>query len=238
MKRPVVVAVFLAGLMLGTAVPVSGLGGTQITLNCDDGTSLTAVVDANTLTDLTQSVQALIDYPAGLSCTLLQTTPLVRFGNVASGADLIPGFVNGGGRFQVSCGPGAFFWVNIAVNAQIKDGRVVGTVNEAIPDGQQCAAPGTFKSVPTCLQIFSDQPNRAYVTSHVTETSGPFYPSAGVPAGSNARFSFQDNGPGNAAPYDTLGAMPAHEVTVCADGTNTPPPNFDLVNGNITVRQT
>src|SRR5437879_8377936 len=86
MKRPVVVAVFLAGLMLGTAVPVSGLGGTQITLNCDDGTSLTAVVDASTVTDLTQSVQALIDYPAGLSCTLLQTTPLVRFGNAADAA--------------------------------------------------------------------------------------------------------------------------------------------------------
>src|SRR2546430_10260334 len=72
MKRPIVVAVFLAGLMLGTAVPVSGLGGTQITLNCDDGTSLPAVVDASTVTDLTQSVQALIDYPAGLSCTLLR----------------------------------------------------------------------------------------------------------------------------------------------------------------------
>jgi len=236
MKRPVVVAVFLAGLMLGTAVPVSGLGGTQITLNCDDGTSLTAVVDANTLTDLTQSVQSLIDYPAGLSCTLLQTTPLVRFGNAAD-ATLIQGFVNGGGRFQVSCGSGVAFWVNIAVNAQIQDGRVVGTVNEAIPDGQQCAEPGTFKSVPTCLQIFSEQPNRAYVTSHVTETSGPFYPKAGVPAGSNPRFSFQDNGPGNAAPYDMLGATPA-DVAVCADGTNTPSPNFNLVNGNITVRQT
>jgi len=34
-----------------------------------------------------------------------------------------------------------------------------------------------------------------------------------------------------------LGATPAGEVA-CADGTNTPPPNFDLVNGNITVRQT
>ena len=135
MKRPVVVAVFLAGLMLGTAVPVSGLGGTQITLNCDDGTSLTAVVDASTVTDRTQSVQALIDYPAGLSCTLLQTTPIARFGNAADAA-LTQGFVNGGGRFQVSCGSaGGTFWTNIAVNAQIKDGRVVGTVNEPSPVG-------------------------------------------------------------------------------------------------------
>jgi len=235
MKRPVVVAVFLAGLMLGTAVPVSGLGETQITLNCDDGTSLTAVVDADTVTALTQSVQALIDYPAGLGCTLVQA-PVVRFGNAVDAA-LIQGFVNGGGRFQVSCGSaGGTFWTNIAVNAQNKDGRVVGTVNEAIPDGQ-CVQPGTFKSVPTCLQIDSAHPNLAWVTSNVTETSGPFYPSAGVPAGSNARFSLQDNGPGNGPPYDLLGATPAGSVTACADSSNTPYPYFDLVNGNITVRQ-
>src|SRR4029077_19352000 len=104
MKRPVVVAVFLAGLMLGTAVPVSGLGETQITLNCDDGTSLTAVVDPDTVTALTQSVQQLIDYPAGLGCTLVQA-PVVRFGNAVDAA-LIQGFVNGGGRFQVCCGSG------------------------------------------------------------------------------------------------------------------------------------
>jgi hypothetical protein len=216
--------------MAGTAIPVSGLGGTQITLNCDDGTSLTAVVDADTVTALTQSVQALINYPAGLSCTLIQT-PVVRIGNVADAA-LIPGFVNGGGRFQISCGS-ATFWVNIAVNAQIQDGRVVGTVNEAIPDGQ-CVSPGTFKSTPTCLQIFSDNPNIALVTSHVTETSGPFFPSAGVPAGSNARFSFQDNG----NPGDKINATQAGTVTDCADSNNTPAPFFDLLEGNITVRQT
>ena len=92
--------------------------------------------------------------------------------------------------------------------------------------------------VPTCLQIFSEPPNLAWVTSHITETSGPFYPSAGVPAGSNARFSFQDNGPGNGPPYDLLGATPAGAVTDCADRTNTPSPYFNLLNGNITVRET
>src|SRR2546422_10120344 len=125
MKRAIVTSIFLAGLMAGTAIPVSGLGGTQITLNCDDGTSLTAVVDASTVTDLTQSVQALIDYPAGLSCTLLQTTPLVRFGNAADAA-LIQGFVNGGGRFQVSCGSaGAAFWANNAGTAHIQERHLV-----------------------------------------------------------------------------------------------------------------
>ena len=236
MKRVIVAAVFVAGLMAGTAIPVSGLGGTQITLNCNDGTSLTVVVDTDTVTSLTQSVQALIDYPAGLSCTLLQG-PVVQFGSVANAA-LVSGFINGGGRFQVSCGgSGGFFWTNIAVNVHVENGQVVGTVNESIPDGQ-CVQPGTFKSVPTCLQIFSEVPNRAWVTSHVTETSGPFYPSAGVPAGSNARFSFLDNGKPSTGVNDMLGATPAGSDTSCADGTNTPYPSFDLQNGNITVRQT
>jgi hypothetical protein len=232
MKRAIVTAVFLAGVMAGTAMPVSGLGGTQIRLSCSDGTSLTAVVDTATVTSLAQSVQALVDYPAGLSCTLLQS-PVVRFGNVAN-ADLVQGFVTGGGRFQVNCGA-TTFQVNIAVNAQIQDGRVVGTINEAIPDGQ-CVQAGTFKSVPTCLQIFSDQLNRAWVTSQVTETSGPFYPSAGVSVGTFARFVFQDNDATGA--LDQLGATPAGSDSSCAFPSNTPSPNLNLVNGSITVRQT
>src|SRR3989442_4344617 len=235
MKRAIVTSIFLAGLMAGTAIPVSGLGGTQITVNCDGGHMLSAVVDADTVTALTQSVQALIDYPAGLSCTLLQT-PVVRIGYVADAAELIPGFVNGGGRFQVGCAASGTFWVNLAVNAQIHDGRVVGTVNEAIPDGQ-CVPPGTFKSTPTCLQIFSDHQNLAWVTSKVTATSGPLYPMAHVPVGSYPRFSFLDNGPANTT-QDSLGATPA-DVETCADSSNTPPPLYlHLLEGNITVRQT
>src|SRR5437899_2425 len=230
MKRAIVVAIFLAGLMAGMAIPASGLGGTQITLNCNDGTSLTAVVDTDTVTSLTQSVQALIDYPAGLSCTLLQT-PVVRIGNAAN-ADVIQGFVNGGGRFRISCGSDVF-WTNIAVNVHVQDGRVVGTVNEAIPDGQ-CVEPGTFKSTPTCLQIFSEQQNVALVTSRVTVTTGTFYLHNGVPAGSYPRFSFQDNATGN----DLYNATPA-EKEICADSSSTPRPifGFELLNGNITVRQ-
>jgi hypothetical protein len=234
MVRVIAVMTFLCGLMVGTAMPVSGLGGTKITLNCDDGTSLTAVVDTDTVTALTQSVQALVNYPAGLSCTLLQT-PVVRFGAVAD-AGLIQGFVNGGGRFQISCGStGGAFWVNLAVNAQLKDGRVLGTVNEAIPEGQ-CVPPGTFKSTPTCLQIFSEQPRVAWVTSHVMGTSGSFFPSAGVSAGSYARFSFQDNGDPGTGTYDLYNATQAYDATSCADSTNTPAPFFNLLNGNITVR--
>jgi hypothetical protein len=72
MRRIVLALAIAAGLAVGTAMPTSALGLTQVTLSCDDGTKWTAVVDAETLAGLTEAVQAMIDYPAGLTCTLLQ----------------------------------------------------------------------------------------------------------------------------------------------------------------------
>jgi len=85
MRRIVLALAIAAGLAIGTAMPTSALGLTAVTLSCDDGTKWTAVVDAETLAGLAQAVQAMIDYPAGLTCTLLQT-PIVRFGDIAPDA--------------------------------------------------------------------------------------------------------------------------------------------------------
>ncbi|HEV8467968.1 MAG TPA: hypothetical protein VGR46_00040 [Candidatus Limnocylindria bacterium] len=236
MKRAILAVIAATVLSVGMTFPVSGIGLTQVTLDCSDGTSLTMTVDTDTLTSLTSSVQALLDYPAGLTCTLAQT-PVVRFGNVAD-AGLIAGFVNGGGRFQGACPGGGTFWVNIAVNAQNQDGRVVGTVNQTVVDGQ-CVAPGFFKSTPTCLQIFSEDPSLAWVTTIVNETSGTFFTSQGVTAGSYARFSFRDNGSPSeqSGVFDRIGETPAGSDPACAGIGNTPTPFINLANGNLTVRQ-
>ena len=53
-----------------------------MTLSCDDGTTWTAVVDTDTLTGLVAAVQGMLDDPAGLTCTLIQT-PVVRVGEIA-----------------------------------------------------------------------------------------------------------------------------------------------------------
>ena len=232
MKRTIIAIVAAAGLMLGTAFPVSGLGQTQVTLSCTGGTSLTVVLDTGALTALTQAVQALIDYPAELSCTLLQV-PAMRFGAVAMA--LADGaFITGGGRIQGDCGGGASFWINLAVNGHNQDGRLVGTVNGVVPDGQ-CVPAGSFKSVPICVAISG---NRAYVTSRVTETTGSYFTQFGVVAGSYHRFSFDDNGnPSETATPDRVGLQPAADYPPCADGGNTPAPFKDLVNGNITIHQ-
>jgi hypothetical protein len=81
-SRIVLALALAAGLATGTALPIAALGLTRVTLTCDDGTTWTSVVDADTLAGLLASVQGMVDHPAGLTCTLEQS-PVVRFADVA-----------------------------------------------------------------------------------------------------------------------------------------------------------
>jgi len=108
MRRAILALLTATALMLTGLIPgplrVTALGETSVTLNCTDGTSLTLLADADTLAGLTAAVQAMVEYPAGLGCTLVQNPlPLtVFFGNVALAAN--PNrMVVAGGRWQVSC---------------------------------------------------------------------------------------------------------------------------------------
>jgi hypothetical protein len=94
----------MTGLTFGPALRATALGETSVTLSCDDGTSLTLLVDANMLAGLTAAVQGMIDYPAGLGCTLVQNPlPLTRFlGHVALAATA-NSFIVDGGRWLVGC---------------------------------------------------------------------------------------------------------------------------------------
>src|SRR5438477_10466744 len=101
MKRAVLAVAIAVGLVIGVALPTSALGLTQVTLNCDDGTTSTMVVDTDTVTGLTLSIQGMIDYPAGLTCTMVQVpvTTVVHLVGIAMAAS--PGqnpFIVGGGR--------------------------------------------------------------------------------------------------------------------------------------------
>jgi len=94
----------MSGLTFGPALRASALGETSVTLSCNDGTSLTLLVDANMLAGLTAAVQGMIDYPAGLGCTLIQNPlPLTNpFSNVAFAATT-NSFIVDGGRWLVGC---------------------------------------------------------------------------------------------------------------------------------------
>jgi len=109
MRRAIIALVTAAtltmtGLTFGPALRATALGETSVTLNCDDGTSLTLLVDVNMLAGLIAAVQGMIDYPAGLGCTLVQNPlPLgVSFGHVALAATA-NSFIVDGGRWLVGC---------------------------------------------------------------------------------------------------------------------------------------
>ena len=103
MKRAAIAVAVAVGLVVGVALPTFALGLTQVSLSCDDGTSVTLVVDTDTLTSLTDSVQGMIDYPAGLSCTLIQSPVLLSLGMVALASSGSNPFIVAGGRWQVPC---------------------------------------------------------------------------------------------------------------------------------------
>jgi hypothetical protein len=234
-------------LTLATALPVASFGLSNVTLTCNDGTSFSATVDAETLTGLAKAVEAMNLYPAGLSCTLNQSLVLQALGGVAS-AWPGGGFIVGGGRFQAGgCQNGELFWVNFAVSAHTETADPGatrgGTFNLTIPEGQ-CFGPAHLTSKPTCLKIDADSalppPDGAwfaYLTSVVTESSG--FPNAVPPY----LFSgWKDTGnPGK----QTSGA-PDREADVPSNSDRTCPPNpspnpddpnisHPIVNGNVTI---
>src|SRR5438477_11114829 len=103
MRRSVLACAITVGLVIGIALPTSAIGLTQVTLSCDDGTSVALVVDTDTLTSLTASVQAMLDYPAGLTCTLVQSPLPIAFGAIALASAGSNPFIVAGGRWQLSC---------------------------------------------------------------------------------------------------------------------------------------
>jgi hypothetical protein len=98
------VTLTMSGSTLVPALQATALGETSVTLNCNDGTSLTLTVDADGLAQLTAAVQGMIDYPAGLSCTLIQNPlpPTVFFGHLALAATTNQ-FIVDGGRWLAGC---------------------------------------------------------------------------------------------------------------------------------------
>jgi hypothetical protein len=108
MRRATIALLTATALMLTGLIPgpqrATALGETSVTLTCTDGTSVQLVVDAEALAGLTAAVQGMIDYPAGLGCTLVQNPlPLTTFfGHVALAATSNT-FVVAGGRWLVEC---------------------------------------------------------------------------------------------------------------------------------------
>jgi hypothetical protein len=247
MKRVVLTLIATAALSIATALPIASSGLTLVTLTCNDGTDITAEVDADTLEGLVQSVEALTLYPAGLSCTLVQTPVAYAFGGVASAGNPVGGFLVGGGRFTFPC-PAPFqlltFWVNFGVSAHTAGPTAGptrgGTANFTIPAGQ-CVGPSHLTTKPNCLLIEASAPKppagawKAYVRSEVTQTQGDWF--SKNPVGSQIRTGWKDTGnPGKQLSNDRFaasenpGGCPGDEGPD-PDGSN----SREIFPGNITI---
>jgi hypothetical protein len=235
---------FAAVVMLtfATALPVASFGLTQVRLTCSDGTDITAELDADTVEGLLQSVQALVLYPAGLTCSLSQFPLLQALGGVAGAGELRGGFLVGGGRLLYPCpgNPALQFWVNFAVSAHTETDAAGetkgGTLNFTIPDGQ--CVDGHLTSKPVCLGIYapgSPPPQGAwyaFLRSYVTQTTGSHF----APYNGNViATGWKDTGnPGHQPSPDKAAASGIGE---CPPG-HWPDPDADgvpILNGNVTI---
>jgi hypothetical protein len=242
MRRFALTLICTVVMTLGTALPVAGTGLTQVTLSCINGTNISAQVDEDTLAGLVDAVQGMALYPAGVSCTLLQTPVLVAIGGTASAAP-DGGLVVGSGRFTVGCSETESYWVNFAITAETQTstaGSVVGggSVNFAIPAGQ-CRPEGYVASTPTCLAINADQPKPptgswyAYLLSQVTESSGDLVGS--FPVGSIFGSSWKDTGnPSKQTSPDRIGL--GYSGSCPQVGSPDADGSFVVAKGNVTIK--
>ena len=243
MRRFVFTLICTVVMTLGSALPVAGTGLTLVTLRCTNGTNISAQVDEDTLAGLVDAVQGMALYPAGVSCTLLQTPVLVAIGGTASAAP-DGGFVVGSGRFKVDCSDSLTYWVNFAVTAETQTraaGSVVGggSVNLAIPAGQ-CRPESYVASTPTCLALNADQPNPptgswyGYLLSEVTQSSGDLVGS--FPVGSVFGSGWKDTG--NPAKQTSVDRVTVGYGGSCPE-VGSPDPDgwsFAVVKGNVTIK--
>jgi len=246
MKQLILGIVAAVVLMCATALPVASTGLTEVTMACSDGTSFTETVDVATLDGLTQAVQAMTLFPAGLSCSLATMPVFSPLGGMAT-AWPGGGFIVGGGRFQAGCpGPlGGLYWVNFAISAHtdtdFAGSTRGGTFNLTVPAGQ-CVDQRHITSKPTCLAIDAehgtppDGAYYAYVRSTVTEASGGWSGTVGTDIGSG----WKDTGnPGHQLSPDREADSP--QTSCPTNGTPNPDDPFishPIVDGNVTIHPT
>jgi hypothetical protein len=247
MRRIVLTVLASAMLTFATALPVASSGLTLVALTCDDGTDITAEVDADTLEGLVQAVADLALYPAGLTCSLVQTPIASGLSGVAvAGTPGDGGFIVGGGRLLYPCPnvPALTFWVNFAVSAHTATPQAGatkgGTLNYTIPAGQ--CEQGHFTSKPTCLRIDAQGPKppagawRAYIRAEVTQTTGDHFAQY---AGRETSSGWKDTGnpskqmsPDRVAASSGEGNCP-HDQSPNPDGSGSVP----ILVGNVTIHR-
>jgi hypothetical protein len=206
-KRIYLAFVCSLALSVGMAtVQVSGVGDSEINLTCDDGSNLNVIVDLSTVIGLTQVVQAMLEYPAGLTCSLTQTavTHAPLSASIAAAADK-KDFAVG----AVGVGTNLCFTGNISFQAHSDAANTTASTQGMIHEMVQpvlplCPVNGTFKAEVHCLVVTgpptsgSDSGRIARMSAKIVHTTGDFFPNF-----TRAILVVQDNGsPGTLDIFD------------------------------------
>src|SRR2546430_6548811 len=197
-RRPLLGLLAAMALLAGSSLTTAYADDLSANLSCDDGTNLNLNLDLISLQGLTDSVQAMLLYPAGLSCSVTQLT------NPGLASRVFSGFVRnafadsgnpkydyavGGGQAQIvaRCIPdNTNFALSAHTLADTPTTGVHGSANLTIPDCTSVYTtttygPSDLRTDVDCL-VVSESGTDAVLTAHVEEATGVFASSAEFPS--------------------------------------------------------
>jgi hypothetical protein len=219
-------------LLAWFASPIPAYADSAVGIDCGDGAPISGSVDATTLTELQGAVQAMVDNPSGMTCSLTLGA-LDPLGSANS-----PGsFVVGGGRYGLTPSDCV---INFSVSAHVdQHGAAHGTQTATepnTPNNQPCGGEGHVKADVTCVAVLG---NMAEVRGDIMEQSGSLSSQFFFPPNAPVWFTVvQDNGRPNTGVPDRIeqGVDAAGTENNCAtDLAGQGPPFFTVDNGNVTV---
>jgi hypothetical protein len=224
--------------MVGASPRVAAIGETLLRLDCSDGESLELAVDAETLASLTDSVQAMLDHPAGLTCTLVQIPqPVVTFGSAALAGKPRGGYVIGAGSVVAQCsdygaGSATFIGYFAVKMYKTENDGAGGNGYLSVPEGQ-CVGPSKLASRVTCLAIVpvTIGGGKAWADSFVTSTSGAHFAEY---RSTTIGWGFEDNGPKGSPTKDRFRVL--GRDSLCPVPVDPDQFFMELRTGNITIR--
>jgi hypothetical protein len=229
-----VLSVTLAALAMG--VPTAAPADLQnATLTCSDGTDLNLALDAASVMQLTDAVNAMTLNPAGdppLTCGVA-SAPLLTSSASSSGGNSNHDYVVGGGKAPNLGCFGGYPPVSFGLSAHVVQGDPPGTASGTFNVGSPApnvGCKGHFNSKVDCLVVLT--PTSAHLTAQVTQATGQF---AGL-QGTEIDVVVQDNGTPSAITSDMIGD--GNTTGQCVPGTDSgggpilPQP---VTNGNVTV---
>jgi len=237
MKRRLFAFVLAAGFALFVPSIVSADTLTLVTIDCGDGSPLQVTADTAMLTELQASIQAMIDNPSGLTCTLstspLLTSPLA-VGTAGFAAD-DPPFVVGGGRYPLVLSSTETCELNFGTSAPQTNptthaARGTETVTIANPSTCPSLGKGHLKATVDCLMAATTTQqgvNLGELSGTITGEATGFFSNF---TGDAWISDVTDNGHGSADQITQSAAAGGYDCVAPLPG------QITLDNGNLTVK--